>query len=205
MKSLLTRKVGMTRIFTPEGTEIPVTILRAEATKVLSLREKDKHGYVAAVVGVGAITKNRNNKTLNGQFIKAGVEAMREIRELPLDKGEEVQVGQEIGVSVFEGVNHVKVVGTSKGRGFAGTIKRHNFSRGPKTHGSKNVREPGSQSAHSYPARVFPGKKLNGHYGDAQITVKNLKLVKIDAENHLLFLEGAVPGPINGQVEVRKG
>jgi len=205
MKNLLTRKVGMTRIFTPEGVEIPVTVLRAEETKVLGHRTTEKHGYNAVIVGVGAIEKNRHNTTLNGQFKKAGIEAMREIRELIPEQGEVLELGQEITLSSFADTKLVKVIGISKGRGYAGTIKRHGFSRGPKTHGSKNIREPGSMSAHSFPARVFPGKKLNGHYGDAQITVKNIKLVKIDAENRLFYLEGAVPGPINGQVEVRKG
>lgn len=202
MKSLLLKKVGMTRLFTDEGQEVPVTVLKAEPNQVISTRTLP-NGKKKALVGVGAVREKVLNKAHIGQFKKAGINTHRHIKEV-LVEDTALETGASISVAIFEGDTRVNVIGRSKGRGFAGTIKRHGFSRGPETHGSKNVREPGSNGAHTYPARVWPGKKLPGHFGDAQITTRNLKVIKIDAENHLLYLKGAVPGAINSQVEVRK-
>jgi large subunit ribosomal protein L3 len=202
MKSLFARKIGMTRIYTDEGQEIPVTILKAEPNKVVSSRTLE-NGKTKALIGFGNVKEKNVGKAHIGQFKKAGIETFAKLKEVVFEDAAP-EIGTSLSVAAFEGSLKVDVISKSKGRGFAGTIKRHGFSRGPMTHGSHNKRAPGSIGAHSYPARVFPGQKLPGHYGDARVTTKNLKLVKIDAENHLLYLKGAVPGAINAQVEVRK-
>lgn len=204
MLGIVGKKLGMTQVFEEDGTCIPVTVVEALPTKIMGIRTADKNGYSAVQVAAGKVKEKHRGKAVLGQFKKAGVEPARVVREFRIDDTSSFEVGQDHGVNVFDGVKRVTVTSKSKGRGFAGTIKRYGFSRGPTTHGSKNKRAPGSLGAHSYPARVFPGKKLPGHMGDAQVTVKNLTLVKVDAEKNLLFIRGAVPGATNAQVIVRK-
>ena len=203
MQGLLGKKIGMTQVYDEQGAQVPVTVVLVEPTSVVSLRTPDKNGYEAVQLSTGRVKVKNMDKSVLGQFKKGGVTPASRIYETK-NLGEPVNINDSVSVAVFEGVKKVTVTGTSIGRGFAGTIKRHGFARGPATHGSKNVREPGSVGAHSFPARVFPGKRLPGHYGNARVTVKNLKLVKVDTEKSLLFIKGAVPGPKNGSVFIKK-
>lgn len=204
MKGLIGKKLGMTQVFQEDGKVVPATVILVEPATVLVVRAGGKRGTPSAQVASGAVTEKHVSKPVRGQFKKAGVVPMRVIAEFALEGSEAPVPGQVIDISLFEGVKLVDVVGTSKGHGFSGTIKRHNFHRRPMTHGAKVHRGPGSLGAHTYPGRVWPGKKMSGHYGNAQITVRNLKIVKIEKDHNLLFLEGAVPGAINGQIIVRK-
>lgn len=204
MLGVIGKKIGMTRLFTENGTNVPVTIIEAKPQRVLALITKEKNGYTAVKVTSGEKKEKHLSLPQIGEFKKAGVAPGYYTGEFRLDEIKDLEVGSEYNLSIFEGDKKVTVVGTSKGHGFSGTIKRHNFTTGPKTHGSKNYRKPGSIGAHTYPARVFPGKKLYGHYGVDHVTVKNLSIVKIDLERNLLFVEGAVPGGANGKVIVRK-
>jgi large subunit ribosomal protein L3 len=205
MIGILGKKLGMTQIFTEDGQPVPVTIIEALPSTIMALKTMEVDGYKAIKVAAGSPRKEKHLTQADiGQFKKAGVSPTTWIAEFRLEDLADWEVGKQYNVSILEGEKRVTVVGISKGRGFAGTIKRHKFSRGPSTHGSKNVRAPGSMGAHSYPARVFPGKKLGGHMGVDQKTVKNLELVKIDVENNLLFIKGAVPGASNGKIIIRK-
>jgi len=198
-------KLGMTQIFTADGQPVPVTVIEALPATIMELKTQEKDGYLAIKVATGGPRKEKHvTQPELGQFKKAGIDAQRWMAEFRLEDLKDWEIGKQYNVSILEGEKRVTVVGISKGKGFAGTIKRHKFSRGPEAHGSKNVRAPGSLGAHSYPGRVFPGKKLPGHMGVDQKTVKNLELVKIDAENNLLFIKGAVPGAANGKIIVRK-
>ncbi len=204
MIGIIGKKLGMTQIFTADGQPVPVTIIEVPMATVMALKTKESDGYKAIKVASGTRKEKHLTQPELGQFKKAGMEPALWVAEFRLEDLADWEVGKQYGVSIFDGEKKVTVIGTSKGRGFAGTIKRHKFSRGPSSHGSHNVRAPGSLGAHSYPARVFPGKKLPGHMGVERKTVKNLELVKIDAENNLLFIRGAVPGASNGKIIVRK-
>lgn len=204
MKGILGKKLGMSQLFLEDGSALGVTVIEAGPCKVTQVRSKETDGYEAVQIGFGARKAKNVSKAELGHFAKSGLEtAPAFVIELPLD-GETPVVGADVTVSAFEGVSKVSVRGTSKGRGFAGTIKRYNFHRGRETHGNVNHRAPGSVGQHTYPARTIPGKKLPGHYGAASCTTRNLQLVRIDAENNLLYIRGAVPGPINGLLIVEK-
>lgn len=204
MKGILGKKLGMSQVFLEDGTAMGVTVIEAGPCKVTQVRSKEIDGYEAVQIGFGARKVKNVSKSELGHFAKAGLETAPEfVVELPLE-GEALAVGADFNVSVLDGVKRINIRGTSKGRGFAGTIKRHNFHRGRETHGNVNHRAPGSIGQHTYPARTIPGKKLPGQYGNAETTTKNLQLVKIDVENNLLYIRGAVPGPINGFVIVEK-
>lgn len=204
MKGILGKKLGMTQVFLEDGTAYGVTVIQAGPCKVTQVRSQENDGYEAVQIGFGTTKAKNISKAELGHFAKSGLESAPQfVVELPYE-GEAPSVGSDITVGIFEGVKKVTVSGTSKGRGFAGTIKRYNFQRGRETHGNVNHRAPGSAGMHTYPARTIPGKKLPGHMGDAACTTKNLQLVKCDAENNLLFVRGAVPGPINGLVIVEK-
>jgi large subunit ribosomal protein L3 len=204
MKGILGKKLGMSQLFLEDGSALGVTVIEAGPCKVTQVRSKETDGYEAVQIGFGARKAKNVSKAELGHFAKSGLEtAPAFVIELPLD-GETPAVGSDVTVSAFEGVAKVSVRGTSKGRGFAGTIKRYNFRRGRETHGNVNHRAPGSVGQHTYPARTIPGKKLPGHYGAASCTTRNLQLVRIDAENNLLYIRGAVPGPINGLLIVEK-
>jgi large subunit ribosomal protein L3 len=204
MLGIIGKKLGMTQIFNAEGQPVPVTVVEATPAVVMALKTQDKDGYTAIKVASGTAKEKHLTKADLGQFKKAGIAPSRQVAEFRLDDVSSYEVGASYDVSIFAEDKLVTVTGVSKGRGFAGTIKRHKFQRGPSAHGSKNVRAPGSLGAHSYPARVFPGKRLAGHHGVQQKTVKNLEVVKVDVESGLIFIKGAVPGAANGKVIVRK-
>lgn len=201
-KGILGKKVGMTQIFTDKGVAIPVTVVEAGPCVVVQKKTVDNDGYNAIQMGFGVKRENLINKPVKGHLAKAGVRPVRFLRELKIEDPENFQLGQEIKADIFGEGEKVDVVGTSKGKGFAGGIKRHNFHRGPMAHGSKYHRRPGSSAAKG-PARTFKGRKLPGHMGFARVTVQNLEVVKVDAERNLLAIKGAVPGPRGGLLLVK--
>ncbi|SHJ05971.1 50S ribosomal protein L3 [Desulfofundulus thermosubterraneus] len=202
-KGILGRKVGMTQIFNDAGQAIPVTVIEAGPCIVVQKKTPERDGYSAIQLGFGEKPERLVNKPLKGHFAKAGVRPLRFLRELRVENVEDYQVGQEIKADVFTTGERVDVVGTSRGRGFAGGIKRHGFHRGPMAHGSKYHRRPGSLGAKG-PARVFKGRKLPGHYGVERVTVQNLEVVRVDPERNLLAVKGSVPGPRGGLLLVKE-
>lgn len=203
---LVGRKAGMTRIFTENGDSVPVTVVEVQPNRVTQLKNAESDGYRAIQVTRGKRRVTRVTKPLAGHFAKAGVEAGEGLWEWRLKDGEggEFEVGAELKVDLLASVNWVDVTGTSKGKGFAGTVKRHNFKMQDATHGnSRSHRVPGSTGQNQTPGRVFKGKRMAGHMGDDSITVQNLELVKVDAERNLLMIKGAVPGAAGGVVIVR--
>lgn len=203
VSTILGRKIGMTQVWDEDDNVVPVTVIQAGPCTVSQVKTKATDGYDAIQIGFGDIKAKRVNKPMAGHFAKAGVEPMRYLREVRVDNAEEYKPGDQVTVDIFNDVKAVDVIGTSKGKGFQGTIKRWNFSRGPMTHGSRNQRKPGSIGQCAYPARVRKGLHMAGHMGDARVTVKNLKLVRVDAEQNLLLIKGAVPGGKNALVQVR--
>lgn len=200
------RKAGMTRVFTDAGESIPVTVVEVEPNRVTQLRDMERDGYRAYQVTLGTRRANRISKPLAGQFAKAGVDAGRGLWEFRLGEGEgdEIAVGNEIKVDVFEAGQKVDVVGRSIGKGFAGTVKRHNFRTQDATHGnSLSHRAPGSIGHCQTPGRVFKGKKMSGHMGAVRNTVQNLEIVRVDLERNLLLIKGAVPGAKGGDLIIR--
>jgi large subunit ribosomal protein L3 len=201
---LVGRKVGMTRIFTEDGVSIPVTVIEVEANRVTQVKSVETDGYNAIQVTTGAKKASRVTKPEAGHFAKAGVEAGRGLWEFRLNNGETFTVGSELKVDLLADVKLVDVTGTSKGKGFAGTVKRHNFRTQDMTHGnSLSHRAPGSIGQNQTPGRVFKGKKMAGHMGAERVTTQNLELVRVDAERNLLLIKGAVPGATNGNVIVK--
>lgn len=201
--ALLGRKIEMTQMFTEDGQMVPVTVIQAGPCPVVQLKSKDKDGYTAIQIGFDERKKNVT-KPMKGHFRKANVPAQRHLRELRVDGDEApVKVGETLTVDIFQVGDVVDVVGTTKGKGFQGTVRRHNFNRGPESHGSMNVRKPGSIGQSSYPSRVFKGMRMGGHMGAAQATSKNLQVMFVDPENNLVFVKGAIPGPNGGVVFVR--
>ena len=201
---LVGRKVGMTRIFTEDGVSIPVTVIEVEANRVTQVKSVETDGYNAIQVTTGAKKASRVTKPEAGHFAKAGVEAGRGLWEFRLNNGETFTVGSELKVDLLADVKMVDVTGTSKGKGFAGTVKRHNFHTQDMTHGnSLSHRVPGSIGQNQTPGRVFKGKKMAGHMGAERVTTQNLELVRVDAERNLLLIKGAVPGATNGNVIVK--
>ena len=204
-KAILGRKLGMTQIFTEEGRVVPVTVVESGNNFVLRSKTVESDGYNAVQIGFGDIKEKNVTKPLKGQFEKAGVKAVRFIREMRLAAPSEYNVGDTIGVDIFAAGDLVDVVGTSKGKGFAGGIKRHNFARGPMGHGSKSHREPGSTGAMiSGPGgRVLKGKKLPGRMGGERVTVQRLTIVRVDTDRNLILIKGAIPGPKKGFVVIK--
>ena len=202
-KAIVGKKIGMTQVFTEDGRLVPVTVVEAGPCTVVQTKNVESDGYDAVQIGFGDISAKHVNKPMAGHFAKAGVEPMRFLREVRVENGEEHHTGDVVTVADFADVKSVDVIGTSKGKGFQGTVKRWNFSRGPMTHGCRNQRKPGSIGQCAYPARVRKGLHMYGHMGDARVTVKNLKLVRVDAEQNLMLVKGAVPGGKNGLVQVR--
>lgn len=201
-KGILGKKVGMTQIFNEVGIAIPVTVVEAGPCMVVQKRTPENDGYTAIQLGFGEKRENLLNKPAKGHLAKAGVRPVRFLRELKVEDLDAYQVGQEIKADIFAEGEKVDVVGTSKGKGFAGGIKRHNFQRGPMAHGSKYHRRPGSSAAKG-PARTFKGRKLPGHFGVDRVTVQNLEIVKVDPERNLIAIKGAVPGPRGGLLLVK--
>ena len=203
---LIGRKCGMTRIFTEAGVGIPVTVIQAEPNRVTQVKTNETDGYSAIQVTLGSKRASLLNKPQKGHFAKANAGTGRGLWELRVDAKEidGFAVGAEIKVDTFAVGDMVDVTGVTKGKGFAGTIKRHNFKMGDATHGnSLSHRSPGSLGQRQTPGRVFPGKKMAGHMGDVQQTTQNLKVVRIDLERHLIMVSGPVPGATNGDVVVK--
>jgi len=204
MKGIVGRKLGMTRVFDPEtGTVTPVTVIEAEPCPVVEVKTSDADGYDAVQIAYDSVAERKITKPELGHLKKNGVEgAFRHLVEL---RGQsELVVGENVTVEVFAPGEKVKVSGISHGKGFAGTIKRHKFHRGPKTHGSHNIRKPGSIGASATPSRVFKGMKMAGRMGGKRVTQVGLVVHEVDAERNLLLVKGAVPGPKNSFVEVRE-
>lgn len=203
---LVGRKVGMTRIFTEDGTSIPVTVIEATPNRVTQLRTEETDGYRALQVTAGTKKANRVNKAAAGHFSKAGVDAGRGLWEFRLEdnEGADINVGSEITVEIFNDTKKIDVTGTSKGKGFAGAIKRWNFSSQRMTHGnSLSHRAPGSIGQNQSPGKVFKGKKMAGQLGNKQVTTQSLEVVRVDVENSLILVKGAIPGATGGDVIVK--
>jgi len=205
MRGLIGKKIGMTQIYNDEGNLIPVTIVEAGPCNVTQIKSKTQDGYDAVQIGMFQRKKNRTSKPLKGHFKKAGVTPQLWVQEFEKVEGYDYKMGQQFNVKIFNEGDFVDVSGTSKGRGFAGVIKRHNFQRQPETHGqTEYLRHPGSIGQASDPSRVFKGMKMAGRYGGKTASVKNLEVVKVDSKNNLLYLKGAVPGANNNRVSVTK-
>jgi large subunit ribosomal protein L3 len=201
---LIGRKEGMTQLFDEKGDVVPVSVVRAGPCPVVQVKTPENDGYSAVQLGFGAKREKLINKPIAGHLKKAGVASATVLREAAFD-GDAPKAGDVFRVAdIFKAGDWVDVIGTSKGRGFQGTIKRHNFQCGPHTHGTKNIREPGSVGQHTWPARVYPGKKMPGHMGNVRRTVRNLLVIRVDSETDRIFLRGAVPGWRNGVVLVRR-
>jgi large subunit ribosomal protein L3 len=203
---ILGKKIGMTQVFRADGQVVPVTLLKAGPCVVVQRKEPVKDGYGAVQLGLLEFAKPRRiTKALNGHVKKAGVEGVKFLRELRLQPGDEgLKMGDRVLVDQFKPNDKVDVIGISKGRGFAGLVKRHHFRGGDKSHGSMHHRAPGSIGASSYPSRVFPGLRMAGHMGVDRVTVRNLEVIEVDAEENVLVVKGAVPGPNGGYVVVRR-
>ena len=204
MPAIIGRKVGMTQFFGEDGVRVPLTVIEAGPCHVLQVKAKQSDGYEAVQLGFGATRPKLLSSPERGHLQKAGAPPLRHLHEFsPGDIGRDVAVGDIVTVEDFEPGQRIKVTGTSKGKGYAGTIKRHNFRRGPKSHGSHNIRQPGSIGAAAYPARVFKGIRMSGHMGSRTVTQTGLQVVDRDPDRNLLLVKGAVPGGANGIVIVR--
>jgi large subunit ribosomal protein L3 len=202
---MIGRKVGMTQIFLEDGTVAPVTVIEAGPCVVVQRRVGSKDGYEAVQLGfVDALAAKRANKATRGHHEKAGVPPTRLRREFHVDASSGLKPGDKVLVDIFDGVVKVDVIGTSKGKGFQGVMRRHNFGGGQGSHGSMFHRAPGSIGSSAFPSRVFKGMRGAGHMGSAQITVKNLKVIRIDKEKNLLMVRGAVPGAVGVAVTLHK-
>jgi large subunit ribosomal protein L3 len=202
MPAILAKKLGMTQLFLEDGRVERVTVLEAGPCPVTGIRTFDRDGYEAVQLAFGATREKHLSKAELGHLRKADAPPMKHVVEFR-DEAGELTVGETVTVEAFEPGHKVKISGVSKGKGFQGTVKRHNFARGPVSHGSHNVRAPGSIGAAAYPARVFKGIRGPGQMGNKRVTQRGLEVVRIDAANNLLMIRGSVPGPRNGVVEVR--
>jgi large subunit ribosomal protein L3 len=202
MTAILAKKLGMTQVFLEDGTVERVTVLEAGPCPVTGIRTHDRDGYEAVQLAFGEVSQKALNKPLLGHLKKADAGPLRHVREFRNEAGE-LQVGEDVKVDVFEKGQQVKVSGVSKGKGFQGTVKRHNFSRGPVTHGSHNVRAPGSIGASATPSRVFKGIRGPGQMGNKRVTQRGLTVVDVILDDNLLLLRGPVPGPKGTVVEIR--
>jgi large subunit ribosomal protein L3 len=204
MQGMIGKKIGMTRVFNDAGRVIAVTVIKT-GNIVEQIKTSEKDGYSSVQLGFDAIAEKKVNKPLLGHFKKNNSQPVKVLKEFKLDNKEEQLVpGKAVGVEVFEGVRFVDVAGTVKGRGHTGTIKKYNFQCGRRSHGNTNYRERGSCGANSYPARVLPGLKMSGHWGDEQVTIKKLEVVALDKDSGLLYIKGAVPGRNQGSVYIKK-
>jgi len=200
---IIGRKVGMTQIFGPDGTVVPVTVVSAGPCLVVQKKTADKDGYEAVQVGlVESRPDRRANKAAKGRFDKANVAPMRLLAEFRLDAGDELNLGDKVLCDAFHEADHVDVIGVSKGKGFAGVVRRHHFRGGAATHGSMFHRAPGSIGPSAFPSRVYPGTRSSGRLGGRKATAKNLIVVRVDAEKNLIYLKGAVPGARNSVVKI---
>ena len=204
LSGLIGKKVGMTQIFGNMGEVVPVTLIEAGPCVVLQKKISDQEGYDAVQLGYEDIKEKKLTKSLKAKFSKVKVKPKRYIREFRVSNTEDYKVGQELNVDIFEEGSFVDVCGTSKGKGFAGVIKRWGFKGGPKSHGSRFHRAPGSRGASASPSRVFKGQKLPGQMGNKRITMQNLEIVRLDKEKNLLVVKGAIPGASRGIVTIEK-
>ena len=203
-KAILAKKVGMTQIFDENGAFVPVTVLQAGPCPVVQKKTAEKDGYDAVQVGFGEIRERLVNKPLKGHFAKANVSAKRSLKEFRLEDAASYEVGQEIKADIFANGDKVDAVGISKGKGYAGAIKRFGLSRGPMKHGSKYHRHAGSNGPATTPGRVFKGKYMPGQMGHVRVTVQNLEVVRVDLENNMILVKGAVPGAKKGLIILKE-
>jgi len=209
VKGLLGRKIGMTRLFSEDGSWIPVTVLEVGPCTVVQRKKTETDGYEAVQLGFGDVRESRCNKPMRGHFAgngkdKAAVKPKRMLREFRVDASDDLKRGDEIRVDIFKAGELVDVAGISKGKGFQGVQKRHGFSGGPAAHGSMFHRAPGSIGTSATPSRTLKGRKLPGHMGSVRVTVRNLNVVRVEPEKNLLIVRGGVPGAVGGLVEVKK-
>lgn len=203
MSGILGKKIGMTQIF-EDGKFIPVTVVEAGPNYVLQKKKEETEGYLALQLGFDEKKERNSTKPMMGIFNKVGVKPLRFIREIKVTSIDEYELGQEIKVDVLEGIEYVDITGTSKGKGTSGVMKRHNFSGNRASHGvSRNHRLGGSIGQSSWPGKVLKGLRMAGQYGNAAVTVQNLKIIKLDVENNIILVKGAVPGPKNGYVVLK--
>lgn len=193
----------MTQIFGENGAVTPVTVVEAGPLVVVQKKTVERDGYNAIQVGFEEIKENKVNSPMKGHFNKSEVEYKKVLREIPVENPDEFELGQEIKVDIFEAGDKVDVIGTSKGKGTEGVIKRHGFSRGRETHGSKFHRSPGGMSASAYPGKVFKGHRMGGRMGNERVTIQNLEIVRVDLERNLLLIKGAIPGPKKGLITIK--
>lgn len=203
INTILGRKIGMTQVWDENDNVVPVTVIQAGPCTVSQVKTETTDGYNAVQIGFGDIKAKHVNKPMAGHFAKAGVEPTRFLREVRVANGEEHKVGDTVTIADFADTAKVDVIGTSKGKGFQGRIKRWNQRRGPMSHGSHIQRHPGSIGQCAYPARVIKGVHMAGHMGNARVTIKNLSVVRVDAEQNLMLIKGAVPGGKNALVAIR--
>ena len=205
VNGLIGKKIGMTQVLQDDGTVVPVTVIQAGPCVVVQKKTAQKDGYDAVQLGfVEFVKPKRVNKAMAGHFKKTNAAPARVLREMRVEGDDKVNTGDKVMVDIFRAKELVHIVGTSKGRGFAGFVKRHHFRGGRATHGSMFHRAPGSIGASAYPSRVIKGMRMAGHMGNARVTVQNLQVERIDQENNLLYIRGAVPGPAGGYVLVEK-
>ncbi|OJV62632.1 MAG: 50S ribosomal protein L3 [Clostridiales bacterium 38-18] len=204
MVGIIGKKIGMTQVFNEDGIVTAVTVVEVQPMVVSQIKTVATDGYNAIQVATGDVKDKHVNKPMKGHFNKAGIPFKKLLKEFRVENTAEFTIGQTIGADIFENGVKIDVVGTSKGKGTTGPIRRHNQSRGPETHGSKYHRGGGSIGAASYPARVFKGMPMAGRMGNEQVTVQNLEVVKVDAERNLMLIKGAVPGPKNGRIVIKK-
>ena len=204
MKSILGKKVGMTQIFQEDGVVIPVTVIEAGPMFVTQIKTEETDGYNAVQVGYVDRKEHKTSQPMKGHFDKAGVSCKKLVKEFRTSSEDAFELGQELKVDQFQDGDLVDIIGTSKGKGTQGAIKRHNYGRGPSSHGSKSHRVAGARSASAYPGRVFKGRAGSGKVGNERVTVQNLEVVRVDAERNLLLVKGAVPGHKGGFVTVRE-
>jgi large subunit ribosomal protein L3 len=205
MEGIVGKKIGMTRIFDPEGYSVPVTVIEAGPSPVVQVKSKEKDGYSAVQLGFGEKRKNLVGMPLSGHFAKAKVEPTRMLKEIRVGEGEKLELGQEVKVGIFAVGDKVCVTGFSRGLGFQGGVRRHKFHGGSTTHGqSDRLRAPGSIGGSSYPSRVFKGQRMAGRMGGNKVSVPNLVVAGVDSEKNLLLVRGAVPGKRNSYLTIRK-
>jgi len=204
MIGLIGKKVGMTQLFSEQGEAVPVTVIEAGPCTITDVRTAERNGYSAVQLGFGTNKESRFTRPVLGQFKKRNLPPSRTVREFRVEDVAAFQVGQTLNVSIFEKGAHVDVQGVTKGRGFAGVVKRYGFVAGHASHGPTHGKQPGSIGSSAYPSRVIKGKRLPGHMGAEVLTIKNLEVIAVDAEQNVLMVRGAVPGPANGLVLIRK-
>jgi large subunit ribosomal protein L3 len=204
MTGLIGKKLGMTQVFDESGKHVPVTVIEAGPCPVVQRKTTETDGYDAVQLGFSEQKASRLNKPATGHFAKAEVGATKRLKEFRIDSGDELKMGDVVGVDIFKEISHVDVQGVSKGRGFQGVMKRWNMAGGRASHGSHNHRGPGSIGQCTSPSRVFKGKKMPGQMGNKNISVQNLKVIQVREDDNVILVKGAIPGPTGGYVQVRK-